>query len=300
MKKTIPWAVARSLPSTINYQPTGSNHGEEIVTPCRSLPIWLCFYATIITACASPAERVADSARQFGHTPVTLEGRRFILAAYQNISTKPYTGALHVYIEGDGLPWRTPTLVADDPTPRTPLMLELMADDPAPSLYLGRPCYFGHAADPPCTPSLWTDRRYSATVVDAMSAALRKFVKNRRIRRLVFIGHSGGGALALLIANQFDAVSLVVTLAGNLDTDAWTKLHGFSPLTGSLNPALQAKRQPFPELHYLGLQDANLPPEIFEPIAKARNRASVILVNNADHACCWAQVWRDALRRLPE
>src|SRR5689334_2705067 len=48
------------------------------------------------------------------------------------------SGVLHVYIEGDGQPFLSPTAVALDPTPREPLMLRLMALDPARSLYLGR------------------------------------------------------------------------------------------------------------------------------------------------------------------
>ena len=37
-----------------------------------------------------------------------------------------------------------------------------MGLDPAPSVYLGRPCYLGRAADPGCHPWYWTHGRYPA------------------------------------------------------------------------------------------------------------------------------------------
>lgn len=267
---------------------------------CHSLLVLACLFTVLNTACTSPARRIEQIAKNLGYTPVSLVGGGFILSAYRNNVSKPLPTTLHVYIEGDGLPWLTPTIVSSDPTPRNALMLELMAIDHTPSLYLGRPCYFGHAEDSLCEPTLWTDRRYSPLVVDTMSSALRRFLSSRQYEQLVFIGHSGGGALALLIANQFEETALVVTIAGNLDTDAWTRLHGFTPLTGSLNPAAQKKNRPFPEFHYLGFQDTDLPPSVFGAIANKRPNATVVVVNDADHACCWAQIWREQVMSLPQ
>ena len=155
-------------------------------------------------------------------------------------------GVLHVYLEGDGTPWRHRTVIMPDPTPRRPLMLGLMALDPDASVYVGRPCYNGTYAEPGCDNRLWTSDRYSErgrVEHDERGAPPRR--AGRGAARVRLFGHSGGAALALLIAERLPtAVDAVLTLAGNLDTDAWTTHHGYSPLYGSINPAGRAPLAP--------------------------------------------------------
>jgi pimeloyl-ACP methyl ester carboxylesterase len=66
-----------------------------------------------------------------------------------------------------------------------------------------------------------------------MARALEGLVGDNNL--VLLIGHSGG-ALAILLAARVPQVVAVVTIAGNLDTDVWTKLHGYLRLQGSLNP----------------------------------------------------------------
>ena len=75
-----------------------------------------------------------------------------------------------------------------DPTAREPLVLRLMALDRVPSVYLGRPCYHGLAADPRCTPALWTDARYSEVVVASMAAATRRLLSLTGHTEIVWLG----------------------------------------------------------------------------------------------------------------
>ena len=77
---------------------------------------------------------------------------------------------LHVYLDGDGTPMLG-SYPAADPTPRDPLVLDLMALDSTPSIYVGRPCYHG-LSGAPCSPSLWTSGRYSEPVVASMAAGI--------------------------------------------------------------------------------------------------------------------------------
>jgi len=133
---------------------------------------------------------------------------------------------LNVYLEGDGTPWRYRTIVMPDPTPRRPLMLELMSADPSWSLYLGRPCYNGTSRDAGCDNRLWTSARYSPQVVDSMASAIRVISERHDVDEIRLFGHSGGGALAVLLTEQLSNVKLIVTIAGNLDIDAWTDHHG--------------------------------------------------------------------------
>ncbi len=67
---------------------------------------------------------------------------------------------LRVYLEGDGLAWRSRRHVSDDPTPVSPVALQLMLADPNKDLaYLGRPCQFVHNGA--CRDTLWTSARFS-------------------------------------------------------------------------------------------------------------------------------------------
>jgi dienelactone hydrolase len=250
--------------------------------------------ALISGGCAHPTQRAYALAAESGFNALELPGNGFRLGAFFKAGPGDY---LHVYLEGDGTPWRTRRTVATDPTPRRPVMLRLMALDDAPALYLGRPCYFGHAGDPGCTPALWTERRYSAEVVDSLAAALRFFLGKHRYERLALFGHSGGGALALLLASRFPETFAVATLAGNLDTAAWTAHHRYSPLAGSLNPAGQPATG-VPEYHYLGEEDATIPPALFAPIGQGRPGAHVTVVAGFDHGCCWQEIWKAILKQV--
>ena len=196
---------------------------------------------------------------------------------------------LHVYIEGDGRPWRTRNRISQDPTPDKPLMLELMALDPAPGVYLGRPCYFG-LPDAECSPLWWTQRRYSAQVVQSLDRVLDRFAVG--YRGLVLFGHSGGGTLAMLRAGRRADVKAVVTLAGNLDIDAWAELHGYTPLEGSLNPARQP---PLPgsirQLHLVGERDTVIPAALLSGVLEGQPSAEMRVVAGANHVCCWQSLW---------
>ena len=251
----------------------------------------------LLQACASPAERLRGRADGLGLSHQILSANGFALEAFHKTGAKD-KAALHVYLEGDGLAWASLNQVAADPTPRNPLMLKLMAQDGAPSLYVGRPCYNGHAEDPGCSPLLWTHRRFAPEVVESMAEALRVFLRGKAHSGLVFLGHSGGGALALLLASRFPETLAVVTVAGNADINAWADHHGYSRLQGSLNPA-DFPAGAFPEFHYLGGKDQNIPPTLFLPILKKRPNARVETFAGFDHVCCWESVWPEILSRLP-
>lgn len=254
--------------------------------------------ALSLAACATPSARIQAEAARHGFSRTVLPGREFLHVVYAK-SGHPDATILHVYIEGDGAPWRRDSEVAVDPTPRRPLMLALMALDPAPSVYLGRPCYLGLAAVPPCTPRLWTQARYSEAVVLSMATALRRVLAGHGRRGLVFIGHSGGGTLARLLAEHFNNTRAVITLGANLDIDAWTAFHGYTPLRGSLNPAARPGLGPSViERHYVGARDRQVPPSLLKAYAAAHPQAQLIELRDVDHRCCWSALWPAILTDL--
>jgi len=303
--------IARPLPSLagssrapvtiVARRPGWRLGGTQIGAGGRTiaLVLWLtvAVVAASATGCADSGARVASLARNSGFQEDLVIGSTFRHRVYRNEARVSASGVLHVYIEGDGHPFLTRTLIASDPTPRDPLMLRLMGLDPDPSVYLGRPCYFGQARERGCGPAYWTIRRFAPEVVDSLAAALRSEAARSGASSIELYGHSGGGALAVLLAARIPSVTRVITIGATLDTTAWCSLHGYTPLLGSLNPVdmdLHSGRVRL--LHLVGSEDTNTPPALVES-ASSRIGAlgSVRIVPGYSHNCCWQKIWNGVL-----
>jgi hypothetical protein len=252
--------------------------------------------ALCVSACSSPQAHIDRLAHQGLLTREIVTGAPFRHVIYRPQS--PRDGAeLHVYLEGDGTPYIARTIVATDPTSRASLALELMLEDPGPTLYLGRPCYLGLAQDPPCDASYWTLKRFSPEVVESLATVLRLEIERSSPRRVTLIGHSGGAALAILIADRVPAVERVITVAGNLDVAGWTRLHGYYPLSGSLDPLTSGPlRSDLTLLHLAGSADRNVPVALIRGAATQLG-GRVIVIPRFDHRCCWVRLWPDLVRQ---
>ena len=203
---------------------------------------------------------------------------------------------IHIYIDGDGRPWRNDR-VAADPSPRGMLVLRMLQQDRRPALYLGRPCHFTLPEDQACGADDYTFGRYSEQVLNSMVVALHKKVPDGA--RLILIGHSGGGTLAVLLAARLPEVVGVVTIAANLDLDAWTRLHGYTPLYASVDPARQpALRVSIAQLHLSGAADVDVPTAITRAGLQRQASASLRVVPGFDHRCCWLKVWPGVLGEI--
>ncbi|MGE5171701.1 MAG: alpha/beta fold hydrolase [Rudaea sp.] len=262
-----------------------------------------CALVLLAAACAAPAQRYAQAARDDGFTRIVLPGSGFRHVAFV-AGLDAGTDVLHVYVEHDGTPWLDSTHVATDPTPRAPLALALMARDTGPRLLLGRPCYFEVVHDAGCDAMLWTHHRYAPEVVASMVAALRAFLASHAFPRVILIGFSGGGTLAWLMAEHLPETVAVVTLAANLDTDDWTRLHGYSYMAGSLNPAKQPSLpRGIREVHYVGERDENVPPSLARAFLTRHPEATIVELPQFDHRCCWVERWPalldDAMNTTP-
>lgn len=222
------------------------------------------------------------------------------LRSYRQFAREARGELLHVYLGGDGRPWLKARYPARDPSGRNPLVLDLMRLDPGPAIYLGRPCYHGLASQVYCTPLLWTMQRYSEPIIDAMGDALRQLVARWQPRAVLLVGYSGGGVLALAIAEQMTLPVYVVTLGSNLDVRAWTDYHGYLPLDGSRDPARSpARYASLPQLHLQGARDSSVPPATTAGYTAALPKAAVLTLQDADHRCCWAAPWKRLLRDRP-
>ncbi len=255
--------------------------------PMLSWIMMLCMIQGL-SACASAVDRNKQFSQDHDLLRRIVHGEDFDHVVYFNQAALTSNEGWHVYIEGDGIPWINHQYVADDPTAPLPLMLRLMSQDRLPSIYLGRPCYEGLAKQAGCTSWLWTQGRYSRRVVDSMATVLHKLVQDYQVPSLTLIGHSGGGTLAMLISPSVVEVHKLVTIAGNLDISAWAEKHGYSPLTGSLNPATQSNIPGgIEQYHYLGKQDRNIPLQASLRFLKSQAGAHVMIVDHCAHADCW-------------
>jgi pimeloyl-ACP methyl ester carboxylesterase len=142
-----------------------------------------------------------------------------------------------------------------------------------------------------------------------MTAAMNRLVAQTNADGVILFGVSGGGALAVLIADRSDKVRGVVTVAANLDLTAWSAFHRPAskidlaawwarhkmPGPGDvLNPATDGRRHAAQhrsvfERHYAGGRDRVVPPAT--QIRGLRTLSEQVVISDFDHNCCWARLW---------
>lgn len=259
-----------------------------------------CAGAAALGGCATPAERIDRFAADAELQRSIVRGAAFEHVVYGN--GRRFAGAtVHVYLEGDGRPYLDRWTVAPDPTPRRPLMLHLLASDPAPAVYVGRPCYHG-LSPPPCNPLHWTLQRFGPEVVDSMVAAIAAATAGAESVELY--AHSGGAVFAVHAARRLDHVTRVVTLAGNVDPAAWTRWHGYTSFSPLVDPLAAGPLRPsVTQLHAVGADDRNVPPSLVREGAARLGATDVRVIRGADHACCWQDLWpalRDGIVAAPD
>lgn len=143
-----------------------------------------------------------------------------------------------VFIEGDGARWTEfGTQPPKDPTPENSVVLKLAnltAELGYDVTYLGRPCQYGSIIElGSCDISDWTDQRYSAEQAEHLANAFTK-TSPTASQRLIIVGHSGGGVMAIRLAYRLIkrgiAVDSINALAAPLDPDTWTNHNQFTSL----------------------------------------------------------------------
>ena len=271
------------------------------MTSLRAIGLSLCLLA--LAACTSlpaPAARrvTADAlAAPREWTETTLSTTAFELAAWfpRRISPNP---ELTIYIEGDGLAWLTSDQPSADPTPLHPLALQLALAQPGGNAaYLARPCQFVTSAR--CSQRYWTQARFAPEVIAASNQAVDELKQRFGARQLILVGYSGGAAVAALLAERRNDVVRLVTVAGNLDHRAWTRLLRLTPLGASLNPADErAALTRLPQWHFVGLADHTVPASLTYAYAEGMTAARVIALEGYDHTCCWAENWPRLWREI--
>ncbi len=256
----------------------------------------------VLAGCAPRAEEAWTglSARGAGHDfrSVTFQVPPFTLSGL----LKGQPGAspdLVVYLEGDGR-GVVRGRVTQDPTPSRPMGFELARSDGAPAvLYLARIGQFQPAQTGRKYQDYWSNKRLSEEAVNAASQAIDQAKSQLGARRVHLVGYSGGGGLALLLAERRSDVATVATVAGLLDTGWWVREKNFEPLTGSLNPADQAARlAAMPQVHFYGRDDAIIPPEMSAHFGTLAPFSSFRRVEvDTNHWKAWPEMWPGLLKK---
>ncbi len=225
-----------------------------------------------LTSCQTTYQAPTDFTYQ------EIETSFFKIASWQKITSKnaPYK----IYIEGDGYAFNANGLPTTNPTPKSTFLRQIAFNDPSKNVvYLARPCQY--ISDEKCEKKYWTTARFSEKVISSEADAAYQTAQKNNV---IFIGFSGGAQVAGLVAvlNKNINTKKIITIAGNLDHQTWTKSFNLKPLDESLS--LSDYKQEFlrlPQIHYVGTADTTVPLKITKDFIGSA--APIIEVQGATH-----------------
>lgn len=282
--------ATKYLPDTKTVKFYNSKGSHRITIKFTHLYFFL--LSVVISGCTlTPTHEKIASENQWQITKLESDLFEHIVISKPRLGDGP----LFVFIEGDGRPWIMRHIVSDDPTPSKILTLNFMKNTPFDSIFIGRPCYFGLAETKNCSKKFWTSHRYSPEIITSMAEIINKV--RLPSQTLTIVGHSGGGSIATLLATKIPPPLNIITIAANLDTDAWVRLHGYHPLHGSLNPISHAIPEEILHIHFAGGKDTNIPAKQIKSFTE-RHNGRYWIQPTFDHACCWSKEWDTILKIL--
>jgi predicted esterase len=274
-------------------------YSKYIFIAVSACALLICASCSSVNSRIKQADTIASKA-SLRKEPVA--GKNFRLITFRKITDSK--AALHVYIEGDGRAYVNRAMASHNPTPGNPVGLKLASIDPSPNiLYIARPYQYYESSESFAYQSkYWTTARYSDKVAGDINEVITQVKNKSNIRDIILIGYSGGGALAALIAAGRNDVTLLVTVAGNLDTDFHTSLHNVSPLEESLNPAdFPDKLKNVKQIHFVGGRDTVVPPSVAESyrkkIAPQPENFRIIEIKENTHGRGWEKDWRNTVNK---
>jgi hypothetical protein len=117
------------------------------------------------------------------------------------------------------------------------------------------------------------------------------------------LGQGGGATIAALLAAQRSDVLTLRSVAGILDTDAFSDVHGQPHARQSLNPAdFAEKLRSVPQVHFIGGQDEIVPPAVLNSYLQKLGDLSCVdymLIQEASHDSSWVDKWSELLKTKP-
>jgi len=240
--------------------------------------------------------RADQLAQAQGMRKELVSGGGFVFTTYQRI--KNPNGRFVFYLEGDGMAFVGRGFPSDNPTPASLMVLKLAdLDSDENIIYLARPCQFTpFILNPQCNDFYWTTGRMSKDSVKAMNEVIKSISGKNDIH---LVGFSGGGGMAVLLAAYNNQVKSIVTIAGNLDHEAFNDYHNtISRMEDSLNPInFSSQISHIPQLHLVGNDDDRVPKMIAKKYISSQSGARVRLkLINASHNSGWIKNWPHLMR----
>ena len=283
----------------------GTGTGGAKAPPVSFAVLTASLAGLLLAACSTQPTTEASIARAeaLGWRMSDIETGTFQLRAFLSPvpAVKERVGHLTIYIEGDGNAWLSPTRVSPDPTPKraTALAMALADGGGGQVAYLGRPCqYIRH---PACSPEMWTSARYGEKTVRSLDGAIDRLKVLTDVSDLQLVGYSGGGTLAVLAAIRREDVTGIITVAANLDIEAWVRIRGLTPLYGSLNPAaLGPVAARVPQIHLAAEDDEVVPMPVLDSFFRRTGQtkaARLRVVPGMDHRSDWSATWPALVRQ---
>ncbi|MCC8371330.1 MAG: alpha/beta hydrolase [Rickettsia endosymbiont of Pseudomimeciton antennatum] len=254
----------------------------------------------LLSSCASSIETRIEEAEKLASInrfeKKLVKAGDFVITTYQRISDKdsPYV----FYIEGDGSISIGRYTIADNPTPSKVMLFKLAILDTRPNVvYIARPCQYTPVEfNANCNQVYWTDKRMAEEVIESTNIVIDTINSGKPAS---LVGFSGGGGIAILVAARNKHIKDIITIAGNLDIESFSKYHGTYALRKSLNPIDYAiKINNIPQLHISGSKDAIVPSSIMHGYVKASSSNCIQqkILPNITHTKGWDKVWQDVLK----
>jgi hypothetical protein len=235
----------------------------------------------LLSACATKnqLQKVTELGQQKNFKTKIYHTKNFDIFTLQKISNSKNN--LRIYIEGDGFAYIDKSTPSVDPTPNSHFLLNLaLADKSKNILYIARPCQF--VMNKNCEEKYWTSDRFSKEIIDAVQVVINNFLK----QNYEFIGYSGGAGIINHLNHK--RTKKIVTIAGNLDLEEFTRIHKISKLVEEKID--YEKLSKIPQLHFVGMKDKVVPLEVFLAYEKKlpkKNFVELRMIEGADHEEGW-------------
>lgn len=250
----------------------------------------MALFLSALSGCASNHDLLLAHTAKPGISTGFIGTAPFKLMAVQNAAEKRGVESITIYIEGDGRAWLNRSTPSTDPSPRQYMMVDKTMIDQHPAIYLARPCQYQVELNTRvCNTTMWTEDRFSRAVVDAYSSALDSLKHEYQNTRFKLVGYSGGAAVAMALAGERSDISDVVTLAGNVDPNAWVSLHHLSPLGDVVDPVTYGQKLArILQRHFVGKADTVVPASLAQGfVRKIGARCADITELAATHDKGW-------------
>ena len=175
---------------------------------------------------------------------------------------------LRIYIEGDG-----------NPNPSEKIALHYAQLDPSDNvIYLARPCQWSDDKVCKQKPEIYKNQRFHPEMMRETLEVLLLTINKYQAPVIELVGYDGGATVALNLAPQLP-VKRVITIAGILDTENYTRQNDLPDMTDAENPAsnLLALSQ-IPQVHYVGGNDKITPQKMAERFVRQMNNPKSAVV----------------------